>query len=390
MVHILFSSFRFYSNKSILYSVVGALKNVNYFHLNVRSNYQLFRLLSIKKKIIKPEDWKLKQLSKKQNKKQPQTIENSTDYEEQQHNGLVIERLGDRLLVEIENANDGNNTLIQCLQRSNLVDVHAAVGDNVLFKFHNGSFNQGVVLSVYERRNILQRPSATSNSNKLQLKSIAANIDQLFLIVSSIPLVPLSTIDNYIIAAHASNIPNVSIIVNKMDLLGSSLNELLENMNCYEKLGYNTFKTSIIDSNYGIESLKQALVNKTSMFVGQSGVGKSSLLNSIIPSLNIKTGELIKNVNIGAHTTSNARLYKLADGGNIIDSPGIRELGIWHLSRDDIKLGFIEIYPFISKCKFRNCKHSHAEGNTCAVRNAVENGQINPRRYESFMKLISV
>jgi ribosome biogenesis GTPase len=361
----------------------------------IRPFYRTLPIQAEKRKIDKPKDWKIKKLAAST----PLIPKNSEINNVQQDNssqlecydGLVIERYGDKLLIEeADGINDfekieNNKKYTICSQKSSLTPFKIAVGDFVKWKYTSVADNQGVVVTVRERINSLQRPSVASNENKLELKTIASNINQIILVVAAVPLVPLSTIDKFIVGAHANDIETITIVINKCDLPNSD--EYISALDHYRKIGYGIIKTST-KTNEGLSELMELLTNKTSIFVGQSGVGKSSLLNMILPETNAKIGDLVKHASIGSHTTSNARLYHLKNNGKIIDSPGIRELNVWHLSKDLIQLGFVEINSVIKNCKFRNCKHTEAEGKTCAVRNGVENGSISPDRYFSFMSLI--
>lgn len=310
--------------------------------------------------------------------------------------GLVIERLGDRLLVEYHNSTFSSNVpqRLVCSQRSIFTKDQIVPGDRVQFSLNPISDNKtaidtavGVVQSLQDRKNVLQRPSATSTRNKVQMRPIASNIDQLLIVISVQPLVPLPTIDRYIISALVYNIPNVCLVINKADL--PDTDELHNSFYYYANLGYKLIKASTKTS-AGLDELRSCLKGKTSVFVGQSGVGKSSLVNTLIPQAQIRVGDLISNNNFGAHTTSNARLYHLDEKGSvIIDSPGIRELGVWHLPAADIQQGFVEIDSHAQKCKFRNCLHREEDAKFCAVWQAVQKGEIHQNRYNSFMALVN-
>ena len=136
----------------------------------------------------------------------------------------------------------------------------------------------------------------------------------------------------------------------------------------------------------GIDALKAKLADKTSIFVGQSGVGKSSLVNTLMPDVNADIGAVSENSGLGQHTTTTARLYHFADGGNLIDSPGVREFGLWHLEAKEITQGFVEFRDYLGGCKFRDCKHGDDPG--CVIREAVENGEISDMRFESYHKIL--
>lgn len=305
--------------------------------------------------------------------------------------GLVLERYGDRLLVELENTAEP----IVCCQRSKMSDATIVVGDMVDLFLEQGSsganstsFNpdfQGVVTSHRPRKTLLQRPATSGSGNGIrQMKVIAANVDQVILVVCASPRVPPSSIDRILVAAHEYGM-GATIVLNKIDdIEGTQL--LRDELKYYPKLGYSVLEVSV-EKHEGIDELQSHLKDKCSVFVGQSGVGKSSLVNSLLPDVsNQKIGALVKNINIGAHTTSSARLFRLAGGGSLIDSPGIRELGVWHLPPEAITAGFFEIAELAAKCKFRNCKHDQSSLG-CAVQEALQNGELSELRYRHYREL---
>jgi ribosome small subunit-dependent GTPase A len=363
--------------------------------------------------------------------------------------GLVIERLGGSLLVEVSSKDNSSRYDVICYQRSSLTDSVIVVGDYVdllvvarsdakadvdadqvgdlggeLYETEQSAVGvlddnlsatatavvdheavledsmtdreqplgdapvlplQGVVLRHHDRTNLLQRPSPFNSGTGAKNKAIAANIDQIILVVSAVPIVPLSSIDRILVAAHEYNMEAI-ILLNKIDLEGSE--ELFERLGRYSAIGYPVLKVSV-RTEEGLEELREKLQNKCSVFVGQSGIGKSSLVNTLLPDADFKAkiGALVRSANLGAHTTSSARLFHLPEGGTIIDSPGIRELGLWHLSEASIKAGFREIDSLTHNCKFRNCKHTAATLG-CAVQEGVRNGIVHPDRLESYFTFL--
>ena len=319
--------------------------------------------------------------------------------------GLVIERFGDRLLIEPDN---NPQKKLLCSQRSRLCEDLIVVGDKVnFFEFEdtdarddmekqcNSKFGpiKGVVIDHKERSNLLQRPSGGGNVRLM--KSIAANVDQVILVVAGKPLVPLPTIDKVLVTAHKHNMQCI-LVLNKVD------DEICtapfrSNMRVYSDLGYRVIEVSA-KHGLGLNDLRVAMRGRSSVFVGQSGVGKSSLINALLPDADARVGELVRSTNqIGAHTTSSSHLFHLPNAntsidcspGTIIDSPGIREIGLWHLSIEDIREGFVEINDASKRCKYRNCRHTlKQEG--CEVIAKLESGQISKQRYDSYISLVGL
>ena len=306
--------------------------------------------------------------------------------------GLVLERYGDRLLVEL----DRFKSPIVCSQRSTNKETTIVVGDRVNLALQSGSSNsstgtnlefEGVVWSHAPRKTLLQRPLPAGKG--LQMKAIAANVDQVVLVVCATPKVPPSSIDRILIAARAYGIDSALLVLNKCDDIEGT-QALRQELSHYPPLGYDILEVSV-ERGEGLDALRERLRDRVSVLVGQSGVGKSSLVNALLPDAAVlqRVGALVRNANIGAHTTSSARLFHLpdgADGGSLIDSPGIRELGVWHLSVEDIHEGFFEIAECATRCKFKNCAHTRGSLG-CAVLGAVDEGSISSRRFEHWREM---
>ncbi|WP_369152172.1 ribosome small subunit-dependent GTPase A [Candidatus Thiodubiliella endoseptemdiera] len=278
--------------------------------------------------------------------------------------GLVITRYGQRLLVESE-AGD----LVQCTARRN-IDLSVA-GDQVIFQMNDD--NTGVVTALLERDNTLER------SHKI----IAANIDELWLVVAIEPHYQFDLIDRYLVVAENGNLP-IRIVVNKIEL-SKNIEQVKTDFAMYQSIGYKVSYLSVKEQ-IGTAEFKQQLNDKTHIFLGQSGVGKSSLINELIPNLNLRVNEISKKSKLGKHTTTNTTLYHIPSGGDLIDSPGVREFHLNTLTSQEILSGFREFKPFIGQCKFRNCVHINEPD--CAIKNALGNGSIHPKRYESYLNLI--
>jgi len=279
--------------------------------------------------------------------------------------GLVITRYGQRLLVESK-AGD----LIQCSARRH-IDLSVA-GDQVIFQMVDK--NTGVVTALLARDNILER------SHKL----IAANIDELWLVVAIAPHYQFDLIDRYLVVAENSNLP-IRIIVNKIEL-SNNIEQVKKDFAMYESIGYSVNYLSVKER-IGTNTFKEQLNDKAHIFLGQSGVGKSSLINELIPDLNLRVNEISAKSKLGKHTTTNTTLYHIPSGGDLIDSPGVREFHLDNLSNKEILNGFKEFSPFIGQCKFRNCTHTNEP--SCAIKNALNANNIHPKRYHSYLNLIA-
>jgi ribosome biogenesis GTPase len=218
---------------------------------------------------------------------------------------------------------------------------------------------------------------------------IAANLDQVLIVVAARPLPSRDLMERYLVAVHSMGIEPI-IVLNKTDLevpedetaAGASV---LEHMPEYEALGYTVIRTSCKTAP-GIAGLQSVLQNRTSILVGQSGVGKSSLINQLLPDLDIQTGALSTSTGKGTHTTTTTMLYQLTTGGYLIDSPGVWEYGIWKLENAELAAGFIEFKPWLGQCHFNNCVHATEPG--CAIKQAVAEGNIRDWRYRSYLRLL--
>jgi len=225
----------------------------------------------------------------------------------------------------------------------------------------------------------LPRQNELSQKNKL----IATNIDQLWLVVATEPHYQFELIDRYLILAENSNLP-INIIVNKIELL-NELDQLSQDFSLYQNINYQVHFISI-KKQLNLESLKDQLANKTNIFLGQSGVGKSSLINTLIPDLEIRINEISSKSKRGKHTTTNTTIYHIPSGGDLIDSPGIREFQLDDFDAIQIVNGFREFKALIGKCRFRNCQHINEPD--CAVKVALDSGDIHPSRYENYLNLL--
>ena len=257
-----------------------------------------------------------------------------------------------------------------------------AVGDNVLFEMDKIN-NSGIITEVLDRRNYILR-KATNLSKHSQI--IAANIDQVFLMVTIIlPETPVEFIDRFLITAEAYRVP-AKIIINKTDLYGEiemAKLEYLESM--YNKIGYECIRLSLRDMS-NLETLKLLMKDKISLISGNSGVGKTTLLNLFNPALNLKTAEISDYHKQGKHITTFPEMHQMPFGGFVIDTPGIRGFGVVDMERNEIYHFFREIFRISKNCRFNNCLHLDEPG--CAVRTAVEQGEVDFLRYRSYLNLM--
>ncbi len=288
------------------------------------------------------------------------------------NNGLVIAKHGAELIIE-----DSTGQLIRCIPRKKISTI--VCGDSVVWE--KISDKQGIVTALNSRTSLLSRP----NNNGI-IKPIAANITQMLIVCAIKPDYDFALIDNYLVAAELLKITPV-IIINKIDLLNDiELKTIKEKFNAYAKLNYQLFYTSTTNPN-AMNLFTEQLDQHTSIFVGQSGVGKSSLINFLLPELKLKTRKLNDSINLGKHTTSTSTLYHLSKTGSIIDSPGVREFKLWNIDHIEAAWSFKEFRPYIDQCKFRNCVHLNEP--QCAVKKALENNMIINRRYQSYKRIIS-
>jgi len=252
-----------------------------------------------------------------------------------------------------------------------------AVGDDVMIMV--GADGSGSIEEVLERRSMFFRPSKESDEQK---QVIAANIDQLAAVVSvkHPPLKP-GLIDRFIIAADLGNISPL-IIINKIDLGKTALINEIEK--AYTDIGIPLVFTSA-ETGEGIDELMLALTDHRTVFAGHSGVGKSSILNHLLPNIDLKVGEVSDYSDKGRHTTSWIEMFELPGGGYVVDSPGLKILKLWEVGREDVAAYFEEMTEYIELCKFQPCSHTHEPG--CAVKRAVEKGEISRIRYENYLSI---
>ena len=250
------------------------------------------------------------------------------------------------------------------------------VGDRVWFQPRGEGSGEGVIEKVEPRKGTIVR------GYRRHKHVLVANVDQI-LIVSALeePGLKLPLIDRYLISAEIGGVRPV-IVLNKSDLIDPSLYQWVVGL--YTQLGYETVMTSAADGR-GVDRLRQLVATGTTAFSGQSGVGKSSLLNSLQPGLNLRVRAVSDWTFKGKHTTTTAELIKLGPGGYVVDTPGLRQFELWGVEPSELSGHFVEFRPYLPLCKFPDCSHTHEA--ECAVKDAVYWGQIHPGRFESYLKL---
>ncbi|MBA0168167.1 MULTISPECIES: small ribosomal subunit biogenesis GTPase RsgA [Pectobacterium] len=291
--------------------------------------------------------------------------------------GIIISRFGMHADVE---AADG--VVHRCNIRRTISSL--VTGDRVVWRPGHESLAgiSGIVEAVHPRHSVLTRPDYYDG-----IKPIAANIDQIVIVSAILPELSLNIIDRYLVACETLEIEPL-IVLNKIDLLDDESRQFVDKlMDIYRALNYRVLMVSS-HTQQGIPELEQALTDRISIFAGQSGVGKSSLLNALLAldEERILVNEVSDTSGLGQHTTTASRLYHFPHGGDVIDSPGVREFGLWHLEPEQVTRGFIELRKYIGSCKFRDCKHENDPG--CAINAALERGEIAVERYDNYHRIL--
>jgi len=287
----------------------------------------------------------------------------------------VISHHGRQLFAETD-----DSKRIKCKIRQNLGDI--ACGDYILVQQAKDATGeaQNVVVAVKERSNLLVKSGFAGAT-----KPVAANIGQLVIVTSIKPKPNPYLIDRYLTAAE--NLPaRALIVINKVDLLDPETKKITDELSkLYKSIGYRVISSSM-EQNMGLDELSDALSNTTSILVGLSGVGKSSIVKAILPKEEIRIGETSEGTGEGKHTTTVSALYHLKDNGIIIDSPGVRDFTPINKTQDEIIHGFIDVRKYNGACKFKNCSHTNEP--ECAMKQAVDKGELNQQRFKNYLRLM--
>jgi ribosome biogenesis GTPase len=309
--------------------------------------------------------------------------ENTGEFDERE--GIVTRSTGSWYDVQV-----GDETIpsrvrgkFRLQQEENDVTNPVAVGDRVTIRVSEDD-GTGFIVDIHERENKLSRRAAGRRAGQEHV--IVSNIDAAWTVQAvRMPKLNPGFIDRFLVATELFEIP-AGIIMNKVDLLADEDEEEVRELEAmYEDLGYPVLRTSATEGD-GLQALKDELADRVNVIAGPSGAGKSSLLNAIEPGLDVETGEVSDKTQKGRHTTTFAELHPLSFGGYVVDTPGIREFGMLEIHPADLAHFFVEFIEHLDDCKFQDCTHDHEPG--CAVKEAVDEGEIHWRRYESYLNIL--
>ena len=282
-------------------------------------------------------------------------------------NGQIVAAFGRQYLVEIL-----NGEILSCVLRGK--KSGAVCGDQV--KVKRTTVGQGVIEAIFPRSTLIYR------SNTIREKLIAANVTQIIIVISAVPSFDEELVNRCLVTAENQNIKAL-IVLNKTDLIEPT-RVILPSLSLYQKIGYTLLQLS---AKMDITPLLPYLQGHLNVLVGQSGMGKSTLINTLIPDAGRATAKISSTLDSGRHTTKHAQLYHLDKNTHIIDSPGIQEFGLHHISNANLAWGFIEFHPYIGRCKFSDCLHINEPD--CALDRAVREKKIDSRRLGFYRKLVT-
>lgn len=288
-----------------------------------------------------------------------------------EQDGTVVAHYGTQVEVE-----DSGYHRYRCLLRANVPQL--VTGDRVVWR--PGPNDIGIIEAQYPRRSSLSRPDLRG-----KIKTVAANIDYIIIVIAPLPEPSSILIDRYLVAAELAEIEPI-VLLNKIDLLEEANRQKFENLiEGYQQIGYQTFTCSAKQA-LGLTEFDALLHQHSFVFVGQSGVGKSSLVNALLPHSAQETREVSETSGLGVHTTTTAQLFHTLNNGKLIDSPGIREFSLHVTEAQQLAQGFREFQPYLGHCQFSDCKHDREPN--CAIKTAAAEGRIRPQRLKNYLKLV--
>ena len=298
------------------------------------------------------------------------------------YKGLVVKSTGSRYFVTSK-----DDKIVECVIRGKFrikgikSTNPVAVGDFVFYNYDE-SLELGIIKKIEDRKNYILRKSV--NLSK-QSHIIASNVDIAFVLITlAQPETSTEFIDRILVVAESFKIESI-LIFNKIDLLSEDLTYYMDYLiNTYEKIGYKCIKTNLLEG-LNLDQIKVEIKNKTSVIIGHSGTGKSTLINKLEPKINAKIGEISEYHKTGKHTTTFAEMFKLKDGGYYIDTPGIRGFGLLDYKKEELHHYFPEIFKISKDCKYQNCTHTHEP--QCAVKAAVDENIISEERYNNYLNI---
>ena len=292
--------------------------------------------------------------------------------------GVVLKGTGGVWHVRAESGETHEASLRGRLKQEREETKKLAVGDRVVLEIDQRGEHWAIADILPRHSQLARRAPGEGQGERI----VAANVDQVVVVFSAAKPEPhRRMLDRFLVIAEANSLES-RIVINKIELVDKEQTERA--FADYAAAGYPVHFTSV-RQRIGLDQLHDALAGKTSVLTGPSGVGKSSLMNSMYPGLDLRVGEISESVNKGRHTTVGALLHPLPDGGYVVDSPGLREVGMWGLASEHLDECFREFREFIASCRFGNCTHRVEPG--CAVRAAVEKGAISAERYDSYLRL---